>query len=86
MLFGFALEEVLTTNRDHHESVIGLKRYLKLCPEDTFNQGKLKDEQRKLESAVQMLNSAQTNIENVKGPEGSGPLVRHDQMTSLTVL
>lgn len=81
MISSFVSEATVTCIRDHYDSVIALKRYLQHYPEDRYNKGKLKDEQHKLENAVRKLNGAEANINNVKGPEGIGPLVCQDQLS-----
>ncbi len=80
MLSSFGPKAALSTNRDHYESANGLERYLQHYPEERYNQGRLKDK-HKLEEALHMPNGAGTNINNVKRPQGSGPLVCQEQLS-----
>ncbi len=68
MLSCLVPDNVVTCVRDHYHRVIGFNQYFHQYPEAKYNQGKLKNEQHKLENAVRMLNGAETNMDNAKGP------------------
>jgi hypothetical protein len=72
---------IVTCIRDQYHRALALTRYLQHYPEDKYNQGKLKDEQHKLENAVRMLNGAEINMDNAKRPRCSGFIVCQDQLS-----